>query len=456
MSAVDRQELAAQLAGAIRCRTLTEPDGTPVDPGQFEAFHALLRAQFPAAFEVCEVHVVQQFALLLRWPGRSAVDPVLLMAHQDVVPAQEQDWSVPPFEGRVDDGRVWGRGALDDKGSLVAILSAVHDLAAGGFTPARDVYLFFGCNEESAGTSAVEAAQWFAARGMRLWLVLDEGGAVAHEAFPGVAAPAAVFGVSEKGVLDLELEVAGTAGHASMPPRDDAPGRLARALVRLDAARPAPRLLPTTITMVRELARQARPPMRLALSGLSRSPLLLARVFDRLGPETAAMTRTTTAVTTLSGAAGQNVLAERATAHLNVRVQPGDSVAATVGRVRRAVRDRRVTVRVVHGSEPSPVSPSDGAQWQLLVEVTEATFPDAISVPYITMMATDARHLTSVSDHVYRFTPIRMDRAGRAAIHGVDERVGIDALVSAQRWYRDFLRALPEGSVVDDLALKHR
>lgn len=435
--------IAEDLAAAIGCRTLTDASGAPQDPAAFESLHTLLRDRFAATFAACEVYPIEPFALLLRWSGRDTLDPVLLMAHQDVVPAAGQDWSVPPFEGRIAEGVVWGRGALDDKGSLVAILSALETLIEQGRTPGRDVYVFLGCNEESAGTSAALAAQWFATRSLRLWLVLDEGGAVAHEAFPGVTAPAAVIGISEKGVLDVELEVTGGSGHASMPPRDDAPVRLARALVRLEADRPAPRLLPTTVAMVRELGRHARPSMRWALAGAGRSPRLLARVFDRLGPETAAMTRTTTAVTTLSGAGGANVLAERATAHLNVRVQPGDTVAATIDRIRRTVADRSVAVHVVHGSDPSPLSPATGAQWDQLARVTARIFPDAVCVPYITMMATDARHLTSVSDHVYRYTPIRMNRRDRESIHGVDERIDIEALVDARRWYTEFLQTLP-------------
>lgn len=434
--------LAEQLAETIRCRTITAADGTPEDPSQFEALHVVLRRHFPQVFARCEVHTIQQFALLLRWPGASDAEPVLLMAHQDVVPAAEQDWSVPPFEGRLAQDSVWGRGCLDDKGALVAILSAVESLLAEGVVPSRDVYLFFGCNEESAGTSAVEAADWFATRGIRLWLVLDEGGAVAHEAFPGVSAPAAVFGVSEKGVLDLELTVEGTSGHASMPPRRDAPGRLARALVRVEEARPGPRLAPATVTMVRALAGHARLPVRAVLSLVSRSPGALARIFDRLGPETASMTRTTTAITTLSGATGHNVLAERAAAHLNIRIQPGDTVIATVERITRVVDDPAVAVHVLNGSEPSPVSPAEGLQWQALTAVTGQVFPDAIAVPYITMMATDARHLTPVSDHVYRFTPIRMTKADRESIHGVEEHISVEALAQARQWYREFLTTL--------------
>ena len=441
-SAVD---LAADaLRELVRIPTVSSRDPTAADTEAFDRFLAELARRFPLLHERLDLTRVGRHALLLGWPGRGPAGPVVLMAHLDVVPAGDEDaWRFPPFSATAAEGRIWGRGTADDKGPLVAICAAVESLLASGFTPARDVWLSFGCDEEVSGTAAAEAVAALGRRGVRPWFVLDEGGAVATQALPAVAVPVAVVGVAEKGTTTLELRVDGPGGHASTPRRHGPTARLARAIVRLDRSPFPVRPADPTAQLLRRLTPHVPAPLRPVLARADRIGPLLARVLVAAGPETAAMTRTTAAVTTLAASPAVNVVAASARAGVSVRVMPGDSVASVVAHVRRVVRDDRVQVRVVEAGEPSPVSPYDDDAFRLVERVVGEVFPDAVAAPYVMMAATDARHFTRICERVYRFAPLRLDRSQRQAIHGVDENVGVADLRDAVRWYRRLLESLP-------------
>jgi carboxypeptidase PM20D1 len=309
--------------------------------------------------------------------------------------------------------------------------------------PAQDVWLSFGCNEEVDGAAARLAVAVLRSRGVRPWLVVDEGGAVAGEAFPGVGVPVGVVGVTEKGVTSVELVVEGRGGHASTPARHGPTARLARAITRLDR-HPMPAHVPDpTVELFRRLAPHAPRPLRPLMAGADRLRPLLARALVAAGAEPAAMTRTTFAVTTLSGSPALNVVAASARAGVNIRVMVGDSVASALEHLRRVVADDAVRVEVVERGEPSPVSAYDGPAFALLEDTIREVFPDAVPAPYVMMAATDSRFFTVISEHVYRFAPFRMSKDQRAAIHSHDEHLGTDALVDGVRWYRRLIERIP-------------
>jgi carboxypeptidase PM20D1 len=365
------------------------------------------------------------------------------MAHFDVVPVDESDpWTHPPFDGVIADGRVYGRGTLDDKGPLLVILEAVENLLTSGFTPARDVYLSFGGNEETYGGAAREIAASFHNRGVTPWLVLDEGGAVVDAPLPFVRGSAAMVGVGEKGVLTLRLSARGEGGHASAPPARTAVRRIARAVERL-SPETFPARTPAAVTRMLELfAMRADGIPRALYRLLSRTPWLTARVFSAMGGEPAALVRTTVAATMQSGGTAANVLPSRASATLNLRIALGESVESTVKRVRKRVADRHVKIAVLEGDGPSPESSTRNAQFALITEAVKTSHPDAATVPYVMMAATDSRHFHRFSPAVYRFAPLEMSKAQRASIHGVDERVEISALERGELFHRTLLQRL--------------
>lgn len=433
-----------KLQALVRIPTVSYPDWSEVDVAAFDRFLEELAVQFPLVHERLELTRVDTHGLLFRWAGRSTERPVVLMAHLDVVPVDgDATWRHPAFGAEIHDGAIWGRGTLDDKGELVAICEAVETLLEQDFTPAQDVWLSFGCNEEVSGGAAQAAVEELSRRGVRPWFVLDEGGAIAGEAFPGITPPIGVVGVTEKGITSLELRVDGRGGHASTPERNAPTVRLARALRRLDrhqmgASVPAP-----TIELFRRLAPHAPAALRPVMANADRLRPVLTRVLLAVGPETAAMTRTTFAMTTLSGSPAMNVVASTAKAGVNIRIMVGDTVAGVLEHVRKAIDDDQVQVSVVEADEPSPVSPMDDAFG--LIETTIAeVFPDAIPAPYVMMAATDARHFTRICDRVYRFAPFRMSKDQRASIHTYDEHLGIDDLVDGVRWYQRLIERIPQ------------
>jgi carboxypeptidase PM20D1 len=432
-----------KLQALVRIPTVSHADPDRVDTARFDDFLAELESQFPLLHGRLELTRIPSHALLFRWAGHSAERPVVLMAHLDVVPVDEgAPWQHPPFGATIAGGAIWGRGTLDDKGSLVGICEAVETLLERGFTPAQDVWLSFGCDEEVFGTAAPLAVAELVRRGVRPWFVLDEGGAIAHEAFPGVAAPIGVIGVTEKGTTSLELRVEGRGGHASTPARMGPTARLARAILRLERS-PLPAHTPDpTVELFRRIAPHAPLALRPLLANAGRLRPVLTRALLAAGPETAAMTRTTVAVTTLTGSPAINVIASTAKAGVNIRVMVGDTVAGVLEHVRRAIGDDRVHIEVLDQNEPSPVSPTDDA-FALLESTIRVVFTDAVPAPYVMMAATDSRHFTEICERVYRFAPFRMTKAQRESIHSYDEHLGIDAFVDGVRWYQRLIERIP-------------
>lgn len=480
------RDLAERLARLVRIPTVSPADSGPLTPelaAVFARFHDELRAQFPRVFAAATVEVVGRAGLLLRVPGAgdaagagpgasagvgdrvgasagaTALGPVVLMAHQDVVPApgEEDDWrgagwSHPPFAGVVqpDEGgalTVYGRGTLDDKGALLVTLEAVERLLAQGWCPEHDLYLSLGADEERDGPSAIEATRVLEQRGVRPALVIDEGGAVVTGGIPGMARPAALVGVAEKGVCSLEIVVSADprhTGHASMPPRRTATAALGRVMAALEA-HPHPAVLDdVTVELFAALAPHLHGPMKLAAQQLRRLRRPLASVLPRLGGEFAAMVRTTTTVTQLQGSSAPNVIAARASAVVNMRVATTSSVSEAVAHVEKVARDAvgkhgpSVRVEVLEASEPTPPSPLEEG-WEHVSRALSAAYPKAVVAPYTMFAASDSRHVARIAPAVFRVGPFEMTPEQRASIHGVDERVSADSLVAGVRFYRELL-----------------
>lgn len=433
-----------KLQALIRIPTVSYPAWDQVDSAAFDALLVELERQFPLLHQRLELTRVDTHGLLFHWAGRSAERPVVLMAHLDVVPVDgDATWQHPPFGAEIHDGAIWGRGTLDDKGQAVAVCEAVETLLEQDFVPAQDVWLSFGCNEEVSGQAAPLAVAALRERGVQPWFVMDEGGAVAAEAFPGVAVPIGVVGVTEKGVTSLELRVDGRGGHASTPARNGPTVRLAKAVARLDRHQMAASVPDPTIELLRRMAPHAPAALKPLMANAARLRPLLTRALIAAGPEPAAMTRTTFAITTLSGSPAVNVIASTAKAGVNIRIMVGDTVASVLEHVRRTIGDDQVQVTVVDENEPSPISPYDDDAFDLIESTITEVFPDAIAAPYVMMAATDSRFFTEICPRVYRFAPFRMTKAQRESIHSYDEHLGVDALVDGVRWYQRLIERIP-------------
>ncbi|MBX3194387.1 MAG: M20/M25/M40 family metallo-hydrolase [Schumannella sp.] len=425
----------------LRIPTVSRSDPAEEDRAAFTAFRDALSRLYPLAHERLEREVVDHEGLLYRWPGTGGGPASVLMAHHDVVPADGPGWTTPPFAAERDGDRIRSRGAIDDKGMLVALLEAVETLLAADFAPVADVYLYSGADEETRGAGAAAAAELLRSRGVSVGLVLDEGGAVAGDAFPGVTGPVAYVGVAEKGIASIRLTVEKPGGHAATPAANGATTTLARAILRLEQ-NPAPTSLTAPVAaMLRAIAPLATGLQRTLFSRPEIFRPFLVRALAARGGEGAAMVRTMRAVTRLTGSAADNVIAERATAVVNTRIAIGSSVDEAAEQIRRVVGDD-VRVEVMGGSDPSPVSPDAGPAWEVLVSAIRDTFPEATVAPYVMLQASDSRRFTGISSTVYRFLPFELAKAERATLHAVNESIGIDNWLRGIVFFETLLRRL--------------
>jgi len=443
------------LRALIRIPTVSRADESQVDAEVFARFRAELARLYPRVHALGP-ELVAGGSLLFRWPGRDpqAGEPAVLMAHYDVVPADvvpaddgpaSVGWTHPPFAAElVGDGaeqRIWGRGAIDDKGMLCAILEAVDDALAAGVRPARDIYLSLGHNEETQGAGAAAIVDLLESRGVRAGLVIDEGGAIVEGLLPGVVGPIAMIGLSEKGVAGVELIVEKRGGHAATPAPDGATTVLARVILRLEAHPSRVSLPEPSIAMLQAVSARASGARGWLYRHARALRRPLARAMARSGPEQAAVVRTTRAVTRLSGSAGDNVLAERATAMVNVRIAAGSTVEQAVADIRAVVGDQ-VRVRLVYGSDPPPVSRREGPAWDALTRTIADVFPDTIPSPFIMIQASDARYFSRISDTVYRFLPFDLTAGEREALHAIDESIRVSTYLRGIRFFRRLIDEL--------------
>lgn len=438
---IDPDAAAARLAEAIRFETV-RLDGQP-DAGRdgLDALRAWLVEAYPRFHAVATRTVVDGGTLVYEWQGSSeALRPIILMAHQDVVPAEDANaWRHPPFSGAIADGSVWGRGSIDNKGALVAIMEAVEAMAVAGVAPQRTLLLVFGHDEEVGGSGARAAARYLALQGVEAEFVLDEGSLVVAD-HPVTGKPVALVGISEKGFANVRITARGTGGHASAPPADTAVGALAQAIEAVMSRPFTRRYAGPTRVMLQALAPEApfTPRMAIANDWLF-SPMLVNSL--RASAQGDAMLHTTIAPTMLAGSPKQNVLPAEASATFNLRIAPGDSVASVLAHLRDAVKSLPVSVDLEgEPQEPSGVSPADGVAFELIAGAARAAFKVPVA-PAPVIAATDSRHLAPLSPNIYRFQPLQLRLAEVDMIHGADERLSVEALGGMIRFYAALIAA---------------
>ncbi|MFF0490632.1 M20/M25/M40 family metallo-hydrolase [Nocardia sp. NPDC004068] len=414
-------DTAERLAAALRCATVSTEDGASAD-AEFEKLSDLLERSYPLVHERLELELFGH-SRLYRWAGTESGTAAILLGHMDVVPVDDEArWTHPPFAGVIDGEFVWGRGAIDDKSRVLAILEAVEAALAAGRRPRRTVYLAFGHDEEVFGLGgASRIAAVLRERGIRADLLLDEGGVILSGT-TGVRRPVASIMVGEKGWATVRLAVSDPGGHSSMPGKRTAVGRIARAVTRVQEHPMPLRMTPTVLDMLDRIRPGLPLPLRAALGTLPHGGRAVARVLA-LRPQTEALVRTTTAPTVIHGGVKANVLPQHAEALVNFRILQGDSVSDVLTHCRRAIRDREVTIDL-HGlsSEPSPLSPP-GPAFTLLADLTRSLVPEAIITTGIVPGATDSRHYEGLATARYNFAPIILTNTDLSRIHGTDERL---------------------------------
>lgn len=435
-----------RLARALRIPTISSDAGPPSQQSLAE-FHAHLERSFPLVHSELRREQVGGGSLLYIWQGSDRRGPALLLAaHQDVVPidsASEPDWTHPPFDGVISDGFVWGRGALDDKGSLMAILEAVERQLARGFRPRQTIYLAFGHDEEIGGSGARAMSRLLRQRGARVGLALDEGMAVVEGVVPGVDRPVALIGVGEKGYVSVELSAEGSGGHSSMPADDNAAARVARAVERIHSNQMPARIDGATGEMLNAIAPYTKGAMRVALANRwLTEPLIESRLLQ--SPSGAASIRTTSAPTILQAGTKDNVLPQRARAVVNHRILPGDTIESVIEHDREQADDPGIRLRALPmRHDPGTPASARSADYLYLRNHVRAAFPNAPVAPALVVGATDGRHYQDLARTVLRFGPWTMDGEDLTRFHGNDERIAIHDYMRAIAFYERLITSSP-------------
>lgn len=438
---VDEGSVAPRLAQALRFQTVSYEDAGQRRGEEFRALHKYLEQTFPKVHSTLIKELVGEYSLLYTWKGRDErLKPILLMAHQDVVPVEPEtlaSWEQPPFEGRITEGHIWGRGAMDDKFALLSILEAVEMQLGQSLQPQRTIYLAFGHDEEIGGHGgAAKIAELLRQRYVELEYVLDEGLAITDAVLPDISKPVALIGIADKGYLSLELSVEVESGHSSMPPPQTAIGVLSAAVSRLEEQQ-----MPARIEGVpRQTLEYIGPEMpfgkRLVMANLWLFKPLVERKLSA-SPSTNAGIRTTIAATIIDGGVKENVLPSRARAIVNFRPLPGDSLERVVAHVGEVVNDPRVRVNRFGGSnnEASPVSSTNAAGFQIIQRTMRQVFPEALVAPALCVGGTDSEHYVKLTNNIYRFSPLRLRPEDMKRLHGINERTSVKDYAESVKFY---------------------
>lgn len=450
--AVDEKAVAERLAEAVRFKTVSSREDAALNADQFKGLHAMLQTRFPKVHATLQREVVGDLSLLYTWEGADPkAKPILLLAHQDVVPiapGTEGDWKQAPFSGAITDGYVWGRGAWDDKGNLMSQMEAVEMLVASGYKPPRTVYLAFGADEEVGGPrGASQIATLLKQRGVALDFVIDEGLLVLDGVVPGVKQPTALVGVAEKGYMSVVLKISATPGHSSTPPPkgSSAIAMLAASLKRLDDEQLPAGLQGVAFEMFDTLAPEMSGFSRVALSNLWLFGPVVQKQLEK-GAGTNAMLRTTTALTIVNAGNKDNVLPGRAEGTVNFRLLPGDSPEKVLEHMRSKVAAPEGQFELYaldHGKPASSykVAPTSSVQYQTLNQTIREVFPDAVVAPGLMVAGTDSIHFGEISDHIFKFSPIRANSDDLKRFHGTNERLSVKNYAEAIRFYH---RLIPQ------------
>ena len=436
----DKDAAIRNLQELIRCRTVSYNDHALEDDAEFEKLIALLPTLYPRVFDVCSVRQLPDRGLLFRWPGKSDAAPAVMMAHYDVVPVDESKWEKPPFDAVIEDGVLWGRGTLDTKVTFNAVLTAANHLIAKGWKPENDMYFAFSGGEEVNGKGAPNIVAWFEKHGIRPAIVVDEGGAVVENVFPGVKEPCGLIGIAEKGMVNVQYRTLSAGGHASAPPVKTPIRTLSQACLRVLSHPFKMHITKPAAEMFDTLGRRSTFLYRLIFANLWCFAPVLDLICRMSGGELNALVRTTVAFTQVQGSNARNVIPTEATMVSNIRLNPADTVESALAYLRRTVNDPTVEITALEGADPSPVSETGCEAWDKIAAAVAETWRGCVVAPYLMVQCSDSRHYRDLSNHVYRFSAMDLTAEERKTIHGNNERIRLETAHRAVEFYIRLMR----------------
>ena len=432
---VDRDAAVEALATLVRCKTVSYADHSLEDDAEFEKLIAALPGLYPHVHEACELQRLPDRALLFRWKGQSEGQPAVLMAHYDVVPVNEEGWEKPAFEGILEEGCLWGRGTLDTKATFNGVMFAADHLISQGFVPEHDVYFAFSGGEEVNGPGASHIVDYFESKGIEPAFVLDEGGAVVEDVFPGVKVPCGLIGIAEKGMMNVRYTVKSGGGHASAPKPGAPVDRLSAACTRVVTNPFKIRLTPPAARMFDTLGRYSSFAYKVIFANIKLFMPVLDRICKKSGGELNALLRTTVAFTQMQGSPAANVIPPEASMVSNIRLNPADDMDSAMAYLKKTIGDDNVEITLLGGMNPSRISTTECAGWDKVASAVASTWKGCIVSPYLMVQCSDSRHYGRISDRVYRFSAMDLTAAERATIHGHNEKIRVEAVGRTVEFY---------------------
>jgi len=439
---VDADSAIYALSELVKCKTVSYTDSSLEDNTEFEKLINKLPELYPNVWANCPLTKLPGRALLFKWQGREAGEAAVLMAHYDVVPVEQENWQRPAFDALIEDGIMWGRGTLDTKATFNGILSAAESMIKAGFQPKNDVYFAFSGGEEVNGPGARNIVEYFKEHNVSLKLVLDEGGAVVENVFPGVTKPCGLIGIAEKGLLNVEYSFSGFGGHASAPAPHTPVGRLSAACTKLENKPFKLHVTKPAAEMFDTLGRHSSFVYRIIFANMWLFKPVLDLICRKSGGEINALLRTTVAFTQMSGSPAPNVIPSAASMVSNLRLNPADRVDSVLDRIRCVIKDESITLRPFDATEPSPISRTDCEGWQIVSDAVAGTWPGCIVSPYLMVQCSDSRHYGPISDRVYRFSAMALTKEERGTIHGANERIRLENIVKAVEFFTRVIEKL--------------
>ena len=432
---VNLDKATRDLADMVKCKTISHRDRALENDEEFERFITLLSERFPLIYKNCTFERVSDRAILYRLKGKNSDFPSVFTAHFDVVDVEEKDWDKAPFCGEVENDTLWGRGTLDTKSTLNASMQALEQLLSEGFVPENDIYLAFSGNEEINGEGQPQIIQLFKERNITPALVLDEGGAVVNNVFPGVTTPCALVGIAEKGMLNVELKFTGNGGHSSSPKPHTPIGKLSATCVNIENHPFKYTLSKVSASMFDTLARYSTFGYKLIFANLWLFGPVLSLIGKLSGGELNALIRTTCSFTQMEGSKGINVIPPNATMCANLRLIPGETTKSAEEYLRKQIKDKDIQLTVLEGVDPSPTSVVGGDAWNKIVYAVKGTWDNTLVSPYLMFACSDAKHWSRISDKVYRFSAMALTSEERKTIHGNNERIPLDTIKKSVEFY---------------------
>ena len=430
--------LAQKLSKMIRYDTTSHANVHEEE--KFLGFHKVLEELFPLVHEKLERTVIDG-NLLYYWKGKSSEKPILLMSHQDVVPA-EGEWLHEPFSGDIADGKVWGRGASDTKCSVMAFFEAVEELLREGYTPECDVYLASSCTEEWAGDGAPKIVEELKRRGVELFIVCDEGGGIISEPIGGIKGNFAMVGVFEKGKADVKFTARSTGGHASAPAKNTPIARLAAFVNEVETHTPFKRkFLPEVSAMFARLAPYAPFGLKLVMGNLWLFAPIMKPVLGRISAQAGAMLQTTIAFTMQSGSDAYNVLPQEATLGANMRFIPHQGEKESLEIIKALAAKHGLETEIVHSNDYTEPVDINGEAFKLVEKVIGETFPGLPVSPYVMTGATDAQFYQPICPSCIRFAPVIYGPEQMKGMHGLNENIEYNCLPGAVSFYQNLIKA---------------